>query len=314
MNVVLDYSAGPYLTARLRNLQTDGLTVTACPQTESGRFDALLQETVVLWHVIEPLTAAVIGGAPRLRLIQKIGVGVNTIDLDAAQQRDVAVCNMPGTNSQAVAEMTLLLMLATLRRLQHLDRATRAGDGWSRATEWQNDVGELSGKTIGLVGYGAVPRLLAPIVTAMGACVLFTSLTPKPQAVGMPRELDALLHESDIVSLHVPLTPDTTHLIDRDTIARMKPGAILINTARGALIDESALVAALTDGTLAAAGLDVFETEPAPAASPLLALDNVVATPHVAWLTRETLDRSLGVAVENCRRLAHNQDLLHRVV
>ena len=314
MNVVLDYSAGSYLSQRLQSLEADGLTVTACPHADDARFEALLREAVVLWHVIAPVTAAVMGAAPRLRLIQKIGVGVNTIDLEAARQRQVAVCNMPGTNSRAVAEMTVLLMLATLRRLPHLDRATRSGDGWLRATEWQNDVGELSGKTVGLVGYGAVPCLLAPIVKAMGGRVLFTSLTPKPDAVGTPRELDMMLRESDIVSLHVPLTPATTHLIDSDAIARMKPGAILINTARGALVDESALVTALRCGALAAAGLDVFETEPAPAAGPLFALDNVVVTPHVAWLTRETLDRSLAVAVENCKRLADRQGLLHRVV
>ena len=115
------------------------------------------------------------------------------------------------------------------------------------------------------------------------------------------------------MSLHVPLAPDTARLVDAAAIARMKPGAVLVNTARGGLVDETALAAALRTGRLAAAGLDVFETEPAAAGNPLFALDNVVCSPHVAWLTRETLERSLAVAVENCRRLAAGADLLHRV-
>jgi len=148
----------------------------------------------------------------------------------------------------------------------------------------------------------------------MAARVLFASRSEKPDAAGERRLLDDLLAESDVVSLHVPLTPDTERLIDAAAIARMKPGAVIVNTARGGLIDEAALVGALRTGRLGAAGLDVFEAEPTPAGSALLALDNVVCTPHLAWLTRETLERSLAVAVENCRRLAAGEDLVHRVV
>ena len=147
----------------------------------------------------------------------------------------------------------------------------------------------------------------------MGARVLFASRSPKPDAGGERRPLDALLRESDVVSLHVPLTAETERLIDADAIDRMKPGAVLVNTARGALVDEAALAAALRRGRLGGAGLDVFETEPVPPDSPLLGFDNVVVTPHLAWLTAETLERSLAVAVENCRRLAANEALLHRV-
>ena len=143
--------------------------------------------------------------------------------------------------------------------------------------------------------------------------MLFASRGPKPDAAGERRPLDALLRESDVVSLHLPLAPDTERLIDAGAIACMKPGAVLVNTARGALVDEAALADALRRGHLGAAGLDVFEAEPLPAESPLLGLDNVVVTPHVAWLTRETLERSLAVAAENCRRLGAGEALLHRV-
>ena len=314
MNVIFHYSAGPGLTSRLAALERDGLSVSVCAMSDHDRFAALRSDAEALWHLLEPVTADVMAAAPRLHLIQKIGVGVNTIDLEAARRRGIAVCNMPGTNSQAVAEMTLLLILGALRRVGQLDAATRAGRGWGLPAALQDRCGEVSGRTVGLVGYGAVPRGLAPVLQALGARVLFASRGAKPDAVGERRPLAALLAESDVVSLHVPLTPDTERMIDAAAIARMKPGAVIVNTARGALIDEGALVDALRTGRIGAAGLDVFEAEPTSPGNPLLELDNVVCTPHVAWLTRETLERSLAVAVENCRRLAAGEDLLHRVV
>ena len=314
MNVVFHYSAGPGLMSRLAALEREGLSVSVCAMSDHARFAELLPATEALWHLLEPVTAEVVAAAPRLRLVQKIGVGVNTVDLEAARRRGIAVCNMPGTNTQAVAEMTLLLMLGALRRVSQLDAAIRAGQGWALPDDLQDHYGEVCGRTVGLVGYGAVPTRLAPVLQAMGARVLFASRGEKRNAVGARRPLPELLSESDVVSLHVPLTPETERLIDAEAIARMKPGAVIVNTARGALIDEAALVEALRTGHLGAAGLDVFEAEPTPAGSALLALDNVVCTPHLAWLTRETLERSLAVAVENCRRLAAGEDLVHRVV
>ena len=314
MNVVYHYSAGPGLTSRLAELEREGLSVSVCAMPDHARFTELLPATEALWHLLVPVTAQVLAAAPRLRLVQKIGVGVNTIDLEAARSRGVAVCNMPGTNTQAVAEMTLLLMLGALRRVSQLDAAIRTGQGWALPAELQDSYGEVAGRTVGLVGYGAVPSRLAPVLRAMGARVLYASRTEKPDAAGERRPLDDLLAESDVVSLHVPLTPDTERLIDAAAVARMKPGAVIVNTARGGLIDEAALIDALRTGRVGAAGLDVFETEPTPAGNALLELDNVVCTPHLAWLTRETLERSLAVAVENCRRLAAGEDLLHRIV
>ena len=313
MNVVFHYAAGPRLVTRLSQLEREGRSVSACPEADHARFGALMADAEVLWHLLEPLTADMIDRAPRLRLVQKIGVGVNTIDLEAAKQRGIAVCNMPGTNSPAVAEMTLLLMLATLRRLAQLDAATRLGEGWALPLALQDRYGELAGRTVGLIGYGAVPSRLAPVLHRMGAQVIYTNRSKKPDAVGESRALEELLAESDLVSLHVPLTPTTERLIDAAAISRMKPGAILINTARGALIDEAALCEALEAGRIGAAGRDVFEEEPTPVGGRLLTLENVVVTPHVAWLTGETMERSLAVAVENCRRLAAGDVLLYQV-
>lgn len=313
MNVLFRYDCGPRLARRLADLAAEGLRVSTASETGDADYDRLMPETEVLWHALKPVTAEAIGRARRLRLIQKIGVGVNTIDLEAAGRAGVAVCNMPGTNSRAVAEATLLLMLAALRRLAALDAATRRGEGWRAGPALQEQVGELGGRTVGLVGYGAVPRLLAPVLAALGARVLYAARRAKADAAGEARSLDDLLAESDVVSLHVPLTDETRHLIDARALARLKPGAVLVNTARGGLVDEAALVAALAAGRLGAAGLDVFADEPVAPGHPLLAMDRVVVMPHVAWLTPETMERSLVVAVENCRRLADGRDLLHRV-
>ncbi|TDD29869.1 hydroxyacid dehydrogenase, partial [Actinomadura sp. KC06] len=165
---------------------------------------------------------------------------------------------------------------------------------------------------VGLLGGGEIATLLRGMLEAVGARVLYTSRRPR---AGDPawRELDELLRSSDIVSVHVPLTDDTHHLLDAERLALLPDGAIVVNTARGAVIDEGALVAALRSGRLGGAGLDVFESEPVKAGNPLLELENVVVMPHVAWLTRETWDRYFAVAVENCRRLGRGEELLHRV-
>src|SRR5258706_14793053 len=159
-------------TESLRD-KLEPLGVELCPESDEPRFSALLPEVEVLWHVLKPVTAEVIARAPKLKLIQKIGSGVNTIDVEAAKRRGIAVCNLPGTNSRAVAEMTLLLMLAWLRRLPELQQSLNAG--WFDAWRLQDHFGELGARTVGLVGYGEVPRILHPILEALGAKVLFWS-------------------------------------------------------------------------------------------------------------------------------------------
>jgi phosphoglycerate dehydrogenase-like enzyme len=216
---------------------------------------------------------------------------------------------MPGTNSRAVAELTLLLMLACLRRLAAVESGLRQGR-WAPPLDVMAGLGEIAGRRVGLVGMGAVPMLLAPILAAMDAEPVYWSRTAKPGAPARHLPLPELLATSDIVSLHLPLTPETTGLVD---VRAMKAGAILVNTARGGLVDEAALVEALRAGRLAAAGLDVFEAEPIAADHPLLALANVTATPHLAWLTNETLERSLVVALQNARSLSSGAPLQFEV-
>jgi phosphoglycerate dehydrogenase-like enzyme len=314
IRVVFHYHAGRWLSARLAALAAEaGLDIAVIPAADREGLAAALPGAEAIWHVLEPLTAEHLAQAPGLRLVQKIGIGINTIAVEAAAARGVAVCNMPGSNSRAVAEMALTLMLACLRRLRSFDAATRDGRGWSLPADIGEGLGEIAGRTVGLLGFGAVPRLLAPILAAMGARVIYADPYAEPDSQFDSLALDALLGRSDIVSLHVPLTGDTEHLIDGTALARMKPGAILINTARGGLVDHVALAGALRDGRLAAAGLDVLATEPVDPGDPLLALDSVIVTPHVAWLTRETLARSLDIAVENCQRLRDGRPLLHQV-
>jgi phosphoglycerate dehydrogenase-like enzyme len=310
MKVVFQSAAGPDLAARLAAIP--GLDITACPEADEAQMARLLPECDVLWHVLKPCTAAMIAAAPKLRLIQKIGVGVNTIDLEAAKARGIPVCNLPGTNARAVAELALTLMLAALRRVPRFDAELRDGV-WSNPA-LQDGIGELGGRTVGLVGYGAIPRMLAPALIALGCKVIYTTRTPVADPPGPWRPLAALLAEADVISLHVPLTPETETLIDAAALARMKPDAVLVNTARGGLVDQAAMTEALRTGRLAAAGLDVFAAEPIDRADPLLQLPNVVVMPHVAWVTTGTFDRSFVLAAENCRRVAAGEPLLHRVV
>jgi phosphoglycerate dehydrogenase-like enzyme len=313
MKAIFHYDAGPALLARFAELAREGCHIDPCPEHDEERLDELLPEAEVLLHILKPATAAMMARAPRLRLIQKIGIGVNTIDLAAAKARGIAVANMPGTNSRAVAETALLLMLAALRHLPALDRACREGRGWALGGGLQERVGELSGRTIGLLGAGMIPALLVPILQSLRARILYCARSDHPELGIERRDFGDLLAEADILSLHLPLVPETERLLDRAAFARMKEGAILVNTARGGLVDEAALVEALGSGRLRAAGLDVFAVEPLPADSPLLALDNVVLMPHVAWLTPETLARSLEVAADNMRRLRDGRELSFRV-
>jgi phosphoglycerate dehydrogenase-like enzyme len=314
MNTILQYRATPGFRAAISAIENEWLSVAVVDETDKQTFAREIQDADVLLHVLERVTAATIEQAPRLRLIQKLGVGVDTIDLDAARARGVAVCNMPGANTRAVAELTLLLMLAALRRLCELDRQTRAGRGWTLDAELVDSLGELGGRTVGLVGFGAVGRCLTPMLQGIGANVIYTSRTETDGAPARFVALPALLSDADVVSLHVPLTPLTRAMIDDSAINSMKPGAVLVNTARGGLVDYDALHRALAGGRLRGAGLDVFESEPVNPAHPLFQLPNVFVTPHVAWFTSETLQRGLTIFLENCRRLRGGEGLLHRVV
>ena len=315
MKGLLHYRASPgFVAALTKHAAKAGIEAAVVDEFDDEGLAREIADTDVLLHVLKPVTAAMMDAGPGLKLIQKLGVGVNTIDLEAARARGIAVANMPGTNSQAVAEMALALMLAALRRLTYFDPLTRRGEGWRPDLTVLDGVGEIAGRTVGFVGYGGSATRVAPALKALGAEILYTARSPKPDQIGRFVALDELLAASDIVSLHAPLTEATRNLIDAAAIAKMKPGAVLVNTARGELVDQTALTQALRSGRLGAAGLDVFSGEPVSPNDPLLALPNVVLAPHVAWLTPETLVRSLEVAMDNCTRLRDGRPLLNQVV
>jgi phosphoglycerate dehydrogenase-like enzyme len=291
--------------------EADWLDVRWCHEDDDETLHRELPEAEVIWHVLRPLPGADLRRGTRLRLVHKLGAGVNTIDVDTATELGIAVANMPGANAPSVAEGAVLLMLAAVRRLPALDRDTRQGRGWPTDASLGETVRDIGSCTVGLVGYGNIAKRVEQIVLAMGGTVLHTNTSH--DGTDDWRALPDLLAESDIVSLHLPLTPATDKLINRAALAMLKPHAVLVNTSRGGVVDEPALVDALRDGRLAAAGLDVFATEPVERDNPLLLLDNVVVTPHVTWYTVDTMRRYLIQAVDNCRRLHDGPDLVNVV-
>lgn len=246
------------------------------------------------------VTAEVIARGSRLKIVGRAGAGLDTIDVGAAKKAGVAVVNTPGQNANGVAELALGLMLALVR---HIDRAsaTLKNGVWAKN---QLAGTELLGKTLGVVGYGAVGGRLGQKARALGMEVLaYDPLLPpdKIKAAGAkPVALDELYRESDFVSLHLPKTPETVNMVSAGTLAQMKPGAYLLNCARGGLVDEAALAAALTSGHLAGAAMDVFAQEPVGADNPLLKLDNFIGTPHLGASTAES---QVNVARDVAERL-----------
>ena len=270
----------------------------ADPITEASlaeRFAAGPVEAVVL-RGSKPFTARVLAAAQGLKIIAKNGAGIDSVDLAEAARRGIAVAVAAGANADAVAEHAIALMLALVRDLRRLDLKLRQG-GWE-GTAWLGR--DFRGATVGIVGYGSIGRSAARLAAALGARVVVLRRTGDADGFEVETDLDALLARVDILSLHCPLTERTRHLIGRRELALMKPGALLVNTARGPVVDEAALVDALRSGHLGGAGLDTFEVEPIAADNPLLGLDNVIVTPHVAGVTR---DAALRVATMTARNV-----------
>jgi phosphoglycerate dehydrogenase-like enzyme len=272
-----------------RALTGAGLTMRLEPKRgarTSAEMGALVDGAVGAIVSTDPFDAGVIEACTALRVIARVGVGVDSIDLDAATARGIAVTITPGANAATVADHTIALMLAALRRIGEHDGSVRRG-GWNRTgahTPWL-----LSGSTVGLVGYGQIGRLVADRLAGFDVRVLVNDpvapVAGRCESVG----LDALLAASDVISLHAPLLPATRGLIGARELGLMRPEAVLVNTARGGIVDEQALVRALESGRLRAAALDVFEEEP-PRGSPLLALPNVVLSPHNAGLSIPSIE------------------------
>jgi D-3-phosphoglycerate dehydrogenase len=243
------------------------------------------------------MAAETLAACPDLKVIVFLGTGVASyVDMDAAAARGIAVHHIAGYGDRTIAEHALSLMLAGVRRVAWLDREMRAG-AWRRESGF-----ELEGKTLGIVGLGGVGRTMAKLGAALGMKVIAWNRSGVPDGVDCEAvEIDALMARSDVVSLHINLVPETEGIIDRRRLELLQPHAVLVNTARGALVDETALVELLRDGRIGHAALDVYGTEPLPVDSPFRDLDNVTLTPHAAWVSPEAATRLLRMGIERLR-------------
>lgn len=253
-----------------------------------------------------PLTAEAISQMPKLRYVGLTATGYNNVDLAAAHARGIVVTNIPTYGTASVAQLATALLLELCHHTGLHHEAVFQGE-WSRCPDWsfwKTPLIELSGKTFGVVGFGRIGRHTALVMHALGMRVIAMDAYhgDAPEWPGFRWvELDVLLAESDVVSLHCPLTPETKGLINAQTLAKMKPTAFLLNTSRGGLVVDQDLADALNAGRLAGAGLDVLSVEPPPPDNPLLCAANCIVTPHIAWATREARERLMQSTVENLR-------------
>ena len=271
--------------------------------TEQGIISAAPEAEALLVRMKPPVTEELMASLKRLKCVARYGVGVESVDLAAATRLGLPVLHAPGQNADAAAEHTILLMLTVTKRLIALDAQTRKGE-W--ASNRFQGIRDLHGQTLGVIGVGNIGRRVAHIASAFGMEVLGYDPYVRPEEVrrrGVEpvSKLPILLKKSDYVSCHTPLTPETYQMINSKTIALMKDGAILINASRGPVVDEQALYSALTSKKLHAAGLDVWEEEPTPSTNPLLSLENVVCTPHVAGVS-ERANKNIATCV--CSEIA----------
>jgi glycerate dehydrogenase len=252
-----------------------------------------------------PITRNDIQALPKLQYIGVTATGYNIVDVAAARERKITVTNVPAYGTRSVAQATIALLLEFTNHAGHHAQTVRDGK-WSKCPDfcyWDYPLIELDGLTLGVVGFGRIGRAVAELGAAFGMKVLVhsrkrpTDLSPQMNAV----DLDTLFRESDVITLHCPLTPETNHMVNAKQLSLMKPSAFLLNTSRGQLIDELALAEALNSGGIAGAGLDVLSVEPPPADNPLLRAKNCIITPHQAWATRAARSRLLDVSMANVR-------------
>ncbi|MBE6926824.1 MAG: D-2-hydroxyacid dehydrogenase [Ruminococcaceae bacterium] len=247
------------------------------------------------------ITETVLARCPNLKLICVLATGYNVVDYVAAAKRGIPVCNIPGYGTDSVAQFTFALLLELCHQIGLHDRSVHAGD-WTACPDfcyWKTPQMELAGKTLGIIGYGSIGQAVAKIAQSFSMNILAYSRTHRPGHEYC--DLDTLLAGSDVVTLHCPLFPETEGIINADTIAKMKDGAILLNTARGPLIDEAAVADALRSGKLRGAAMDVVCSEPILKSSPLLTAPNCIITPHMAWAPIEARQRILDIVANNIR-------------
>jgi glycerate dehydrogenase len=258
---------------------------------------------IVLVNKVE-LTRQVLAELPRLKFVGVLATGYNCVDVAAARQRGILVANIPTYGTTSVSQMVFAHLLNLTQHVAAHARSVADGD-WTRSQDWcywEYPLVELAGLTMGIVGFGRIGQATARLARAFGMQVLAYEISPIPPMDGVRQvDLESLFRESDAVSLHCPLTPETAQLVNASRLALMKPTAYLINTSRGALVDEQALAEALQAGRIAGAGLDVLCAEPATADNPLLKAPNCHITPHIAWATRSARQRLLDIVVANIR-------------
>lgn len=252
-----------------------------------------------------PISQQTLEQCPNLKLIAVLATGYNVIDCAAARKKGVSVVNVPTYGTASVSQYSIALLLEICHHIGHHDQSVHAGN-WANNADWcywDYPLIELEGKTMGIIGFGRIGQAEGRIARALGMRVLAYDLYPSDsgRAIGAYVDLDTLYRQSDVISLHCNLTPENTRMINKDSIAKMKDGVILINNARGQLIDEQDVADALNSGKLAAAGLDVVYTEPIREDNPLLKAKNCIITPHISWAPKESRQRIMDVTAENIR-------------
>ena len=252
-----------------------------------------------------PLTRAVIDACPNLRAIAVLATGYNIVDTAYARTKDIPVMNVPVYGTDNVAQYAIALLLEACSQVGHHDRSVHAGE-WTRSIDfcyWQKPLIEVSGKTVGIIGFGRIGQAVARILSAMNVRVLAYSRSERAEGRALADyvPLDTLFQKSDFIFLHCPLTPETGGIINAANIAKMKDGVIIVNNGRGQLIVEEELAAALTRGKVGYAAVDVASTEPIAAENPLLHAPNCIITPHISWATKEARERIMQMTADNVR-------------
>ena len=272
--------------------------------TEEQAISRIGDAEIILLNKVA-ITESLLANCKNIRLICVLATGYNVVDCQAAAKRNIPVCNVPGYGTAAVAQFTFALLLEICHHISIHNKSVHDGE-WTRSPDfcyWKTPQTELAGKTLGIIGFGSIGQAVAKIATAFGMHVLAYSRTQYEDCKALAEyvDLETLLSRSDVVTLHCPLFPETKKMINHYTISRMKNGAILLNTARGALIDEEAVAEALRIGKLRAAAVDVVTDEPIPADSPLLNAPNCIITPHIAWAPLESRQRVMDITEDNIR-------------
>lgn len=275
------------------------------PLSDTAEIIRRIGDAEVVFTNKTPLTREVLDACPSVKFISVLATGYNIVDTAAAKEKGIPVTNVPAYGTASVGQFAIALLLEICHHVAHHDKAVHEGR-WASCPDfcfWDYPLIELDGKTIGIIGFGRIGQTTGKIASALGMRVLAydTYQSESGKAIGTYTDLDTLLKESDVIALHCPLFPATERIINKDTIAKMKDGVILLNNSRGPLVDEQDLTDALNAGKVAAAGLDVVSTEPIRSDNPLLTAKNCIITPHISWAPKESRQRIMDCAIENVK-------------